>query len=99
MLKHYAPGAKIQDRELEAGVSTASGSSGATTKTSFDWPVEYRAAMQAEAAVVTADLHRFNDAWKRAGGGGDYPMGYNPDAAAVLEVIARMEPQDCLQLS
>jgi hypothetical protein len=30
---------------------------------------------------------------------GDYPMGYNPDAAAVLEVIARMEPQDCLQLS
>ena len=62
MLKHYAPGVKIQDRELEAGVSTASGSSGATTKTSFDWPVEYRAAMQAEAAVVTADLHRFNDA-------------------------------------
>ena len=55
--------------------------------------------MQAEAAVVTADLHRFNDAWKRAGGGGDYPMGYNPDAAAVLEVIARMEPQDCLQPS
>ena len=32
--------------------------------------------MQAEAAVVTADLHRFNDAWKRAGGGGDYPIGY-----------------------
>ena len=54
-------GVKIQDRELEAGVSTASGSSGATTKTSFDWPVEYRAAMQAEAAVVTADLHRFNE--------------------------------------
>jgi hypothetical protein len=48
---------------------------------------------------VTADLHRFNDAWKWAGGGGDYPMGYNPDAAAVLEVIARMEPQDCLQPS